>query len=69
VAPIRAAIRAAVAIAVRLLPDLLIVAGVGTAIGGLYLLVGLAWTLLAAGIVTAGYGAALDLRGTPRWHS
>lgn len=60
-AAIRRALAAAVAIAVQLLPDLLIVAGVGLALCGLYLLVGIAWCLLAAGILVAGYGAALDV--------
>lgn len=43
-------------------PDGLMLVGAGTALAGLYLLAGLAWVLLATGIVLAVYGAMADLR-------
>lgn len=45
-----------------MLPDALILLGLGMAMLGLYLLVGLAWVLLTAGAILAGYGVAADLR-------
>lgn len=45
-----------------LLPTLLITAGGICALVGLYLLVGLAWTLLGGGLVAVAYGEAADFR-------
>lgn len=55
-----------IGIARQIVPDLLILGGVGMAIGGIYLLLGLAVTLIVAGVLAAGYGAALDLRTVRR---
>ena len=43
-------------------PDVAIVAGVGTALVGVYLLVGLAIALIVGGVLVAAYGVAADLR-------
>lgn len=46
--------------------DVLLLAGALSMTAGLYLLVGLALTLLIAGGLVAGYGALDDLRPRPR---
>lgn len=62
-----AALRGAVAIVAAATPDLLIVGGVGSALAGLYLLLGLAVTLIVAGVGVAAYGVGLDLVRRPRF--
>lgn len=42
--------------------DVLLVLGLAVALSGLYLLAGLAWVLLAAGLLVALYGAWRDVR-------
>ena len=46
----------------RHVPDALIVVGAGGALGGVYLLFGLAVALIIGGILVAAYGVAADLR-------
>lgn len=46
---------------VTVLPVLAVLAGLGCAAAGLFMLAGLAWTLLAGGIVLVAGGLVVDL--------
>lgn len=61
----RATIRV-VKLIVAAVPDLLILAGVGLVLAGVYLLLGLAVVLILAGLLLAGYGVALEFRPVRR---
>jgi hypothetical protein len=46
---------------VLLVPDVMVVLGVGGALGGIYLLAGLGWLLLIGGLALAVIGWVLDV--------
>ncbi len=46
----------------RAIPDLLIMLGAGLALIGVYILLGLAATLIVIGLLLGGYGILADLR-------
>lgn len=45
----------------RLVPDVVMLAGAGAALAGLYVLAGLGWLLLIGGVLVGGTGFLLDV--------